>query len=73
MKTWNRIKDRLLAFHKDEKGADMVEYILIIAAVSLPLLGVIIWYWHDISKWAKSLWDNAKDDTKAGTDPSSLG
>ncbi len=73
MKTLQSIKDKLVAFHKDEQGADMVEYILIVAAVSLPLLGVIIWYWHDISKWAKGLWDSAKDDTKSGTDPSTLG
>jgi len=54
------IKRTLLALHRDEQGADMVEYILIIAAVGLPLLAVILWFWHDISKVAKSWWDAIK-------------
>jgi Flp pilus assembly pilin Flp len=58
------------ALHADEQGADMVEYILIFAAVSLPLLGVLIWYWKDISKWASDLWDKAKGNE--GTDPHGL-
>jgi Flp pilus assembly pilin Flp len=29
---------KLKALHSDEQGADMVEYVLIVAAVALPLL-----------------------------------
>lgn len=56
----SRIKKTLLALHRDEKGADMVEYILVVAAIALPLLAVIIWFWKDITSWAKGLWENAK-------------
>jgi Flp pilus assembly pilin Flp len=50
------IKKTLSALHRDEKGADMVEYILIVAAVGLPLLAVIIWFWHDIGKAVDEWW-----------------
>ena len=41
----------LKALHHDEQGADMVEYILIVAAIALPLLGVIVFFWDDIKDW----------------------
>ncbi len=56
----NKVRSMLRALHRDEGGADMVEYILVIAAIALPLLAVIIWFWKDISQWAGELWDKAK-------------
>ena len=67
-----RLKNTLLALHRDEQGADMVEYILIVAAVALPLIAVIIWFWKDISVWAKDAWDVVKSGD-AETDPDDLG
>jgi Flp pilus assembly pilin Flp len=58
------------AMHSDEQGASMVEYILIVAAVALPLLGVLIWFWKDISKWASDLWEQSK--SGQGTNPGTL-
>ena len=52
---------KLRALHRDEQGADMVEYILIVAAIALPVLAVVIWFWKDISTWAYKLWNSAKD------------
>ena len=54
------VKRRLSALHRDEQGADMVEYILIIAAIALPLLAVIIWFWKDISRWTVEVYDSIK-------------
>ena len=34
----------LRQLHRDQQGADMVEYILLVAVVALPLLAVIIYY-----------------------------
>ena len=65
-----RIRKGLLALHRDEQGADMIEYILVVAAIALPLLAVVIWFWKDISKFAGDLWDSAKG--KQGVDPSTL-
>jgi Flp pilus assembly pilin Flp len=37
---WKRIRQ----LDRDERGADMVEYILLVAVIALPLLAVIIYY-----------------------------
>lgn len=55
-----RIGRKLRALHRDEQGADMVEYILIVAAVALPLLGVMIWFWKDLSRWVGDAWEVIK-------------
>ena len=61
---------KIRALHRDEQGAEMLEYVLVFAAIALPLLGVVIWFWEDIAKWAGDLWEDAK--TGEGTDPSTL-
>jgi len=61
-----KLKSRLLALHRDERGADMVEYILIIAAIALPLLGVIIWFWKDIKEWMKGLYGQVQTEAEEG-------
>ena len=66
-----RISRRLKALHRDEQGADMVEYILVIAAVALPLLLVVIWFWKDISKWVGEIYEDIRGGSE-GTDPADL-
>jgi len=61
----------LKALHKDEQGANMVEYILLVVAVALPLLAVLVWFWRDISAWANKLYQEARQGQE--TDPSTLG
>ena len=69
MKAMLRQFGRAMArLHRDDDGADMVEYILIVAAVALPLMAVIIWFFKDISKFVKSLWEDIKGGSP-GTDP----
>jgi len=53
---WNNIKK----LHNDEQGADMVEYILIVAAIALPLMGVAWYFGKDIAKKASEWWDAIK-------------
>ncbi len=69
---WKWIGKTLKALHSDEQGADMVEYVLIVAAVALPLLAVIIWFWKDISGWVGEAYDEIRSGT-AETDPKTLG
>lgn len=54
------LRTRLQALHRDEQGADMVEYILIVAAIALPLMAVAIYFWKDISARASEWWDSIK-------------
>jgi len=61
----------MIRLHRDEDGADMVEYILIVAAVALPLLAVMIWFWKDLSRWVGSAYEDIKGGGE-GTNPDDL-
>jgi len=58
----SRLGRKLRALHRDERGADMVEYILIIAAIALPVLGVIIYYRNAIYEWIEDSWGTVRDE-----------
>jgi Flp pilus assembly pilin Flp len=64
----NKLKTMMGRMHRDEKGADLVEYVLIIAAVALPVLGIIIWFKEEIGTWIGTEYDEVKDGD-GGTDP----
>lgn len=51
-----RIGKMLKRLHRDERGADMVEYILIVLMIALPLLGVAIIFRNEIASMVKSAW-----------------
>ena len=38
------------------------EHLLIIAAIVLPLLGALLWFRKDITRWVKDLWDRIRSD-----------
>ena len=62
-----KLRKVLLALHKDEGGADMVEYILLVALVGLPLLA-LIWAFRDkITTWIDAVWENLTGQTGFGT------
>ena len=46
--------------HQDDRGAEGLEKLLILAAVVLPLLALLIWFSKDIMAWAKERWDEVK-------------
>jgi Flp pilus assembly pilin Flp len=50
----------LKVLHRDERGAEGLEKLLIVAAIVLPLLGVLIWFRNDIKDWVKTIWESAK-------------
>jgi Flp pilus assembly pilin Flp len=66
-KTWKQLRSRLAALHRDEQGADMVEYILIVAAIALPLLAVVVWFRKDIWEFVKGSWSTVKSDSGINT------
>ena len=61
---FGRLGNGLRALHRDEQGADMVEYILIVAAIALPLLGFVVYFWGDIKTWALGLFNTIKGDAE---------
>jgi len=58
--TLGRLGRAMRALHRDEQGADMVEYILIIAAIALPVLGVLIYYRSEIYDWIAESWSDIR-------------
>ena len=57
----------LARLHRDEQGAEGLEKLLIVAAVVLPLLGLLIWFRDDIGRWVSNKWQQYR--TPALTDP----
>ena len=68
MKLIGKIRNDLRSLLNDEQGATMIEYILIVAAIALPLLAVIIWFKDDISTWFGEQYQEVKSGN-AGDDP----
>ena len=58
------LKSKLAALHRDERGADMIEYILIIAAVGLPLLAVIVFFRKSIAEWIQEKYEDVKGEAE---------
>ncbi len=63
-----RVGTRIKALHRDERGADMLEYILIIAAIALPLLALLLifrgWIWEKVQEW----WEDIVGRSEEGTE-----
>lgn len=65
-----RIKDGAMEIWHDDSGAQMVEKILIVAAVSIPLLGMLLFFSDEIKQWGAERWDQIRG--KADTDNNPL-
>ena len=50
----------LKKLHNDEQGSEGLEKLLIIAAIALPLLGLLIFYRNDIGAWVKDKWETVR-------------
>ena len=60
----NRLGNRLRSLHRDEQGASMVEYILVIAAIALPLLAVILIFRNELWSMVSDRWEEIKGDAE---------
>ncbi len=60
---WQKMKETLVALHRDEQGAEGFEKILLIGAIVLPLLGILIFFRQEITEWLSDLWGDVRGDT----------
>jgi len=60
-----RVIRALKAFHRDERGMEGLEKLLIIAAITLPLLGLLIVFRNELWNWVKGLWETTLADGQA--------
>ena len=63
-KTLKRIGAAAGRLHRDQAGAEGLEKLLIIAAIVLPLLGLLIWFRDDIKGWVVGLWEGQKGEAQ---------
>jgi Flp pilus assembly pilin Flp len=54
----------LSRLHRDESGAEGLEKLLIIAAIVLPLLGLLIFFRNEIKDWVRDLWDTQRTEAE---------
>ncbi len=57
---WNALK----AIHRDEQGIQGLELLLIVAAVVLPLLGLLIVFRNELWNWVKEIWGTTLSEGK---------
>lgn len=58
----------LTQLHESEQGAEGLEKILIMAAIVLPLLGVLLIFRNSIQSWVSSSWESMTGNANI-TDP----
>lgn len=63
MTLFQTAKHALSRIVKEEKGAEGIEKILILAAVALPLLGVLLFFSGELRDWIGSHWDAVNDNS----------
>ncbi len=56
------LKTTLARLHRSEQGAEGLEKLLIVAAVVLPLLGLLVVFRDRISDWMRDTWSDVKSD-----------
>ena len=60
--------DRLKRLERDETGAQGLEILLIVAAVVLPLLGLLIIFRNEIREWVVAIWEKARGEAEQNED-----
>jgi len=63
-----RLGRHLARLHGDETGAQGLEILLIVAAIVLPLLGLLIWFRNEIREWVTSIWERARGEAEEEED-----
>ena len=54
------LRDRLKRLERDETGSQGLEILLIIAAIMLPLLGLLIIFRNEIRVWVVGIWEKIR-------------
>ena len=63
------LKETALELWNDDTGAQMVEKVLIIAAISLPILAVLLFFSGEIREWVGDNWRNITGNAGTNNDP----
>ncbi len=64
-----RIRALMSEFHRCEAGAQGLEKLLLLAALILPLLGILIFYGGEIRDWLVGLWEDMRGQSEDLREP----
>ena len=59
-KVWESLK----RLERDETGAQGLELLLIVAAIVLPLLGLLIIFRNEIREWVVAIWERVRGESE---------
>ena len=59
-----RVWESLKRLERDETGAQGLELLLIVAAIVLPLLGLLIIFRNEIREWVVGIWEKARGESE---------
>ena len=60
------VRETLVRLHRDERGAEGLEKILIIAAIVLPILIVLVFFREELTEWLSDSFEDVRDDADVG-------
>jgi Flp pilus assembly pilin Flp len=63
------LRRALLRLHRCERGAEGLEKLLIIAAIALPLLGILLLFKGSITTWVEKAWNDMTNQANSQTPP----
>lgn len=58
------LRNLIVRMHRSEQGAEGLEKLLLLAALILPLLGVLVFYGEDLINWLSDKWSSMKGDNR---------
>ena len=67
-KLLTNMKETSLELWRDDRGAEGLEKVLIIAAIALPLLAILLFFSGEIKDWVTREWDNVQDNEQDSSD-----
>ncbi|MBX2853153.1 MAG: hypothetical protein KTR15_15570 [Phycisphaeraceae bacterium] len=67
-KVLTNMKEAALELWNDDRGAEGLEKVLIIAAIALPLLAVLLFFSGAIKEWVTNEWGNVQDNQQDSSD-----
>ena len=59
--------------HADERGAEGLEKLLIIAAIVLPLLWLLIVFRNEMGNWVRGTWEDVRNEAESDVPGSGVG
>ncbi len=65
----SRFFKQLVRFHHDDRGAEGLEKLLIVAAIVLPLLALLIVLRDQITQWVSDKWTVVQNSAMDGPPP----